>query len=82
MAAVATFWKKNPIRASSTTGSESQCADRQPDGVHAEVVAELVGEHAGELAPGQLGDGERRDDDEMPTAGERVELVGGSTRRM
>ena len=50
-------------------------ADRQGDGVHAEVVAELVGEHAGELVLGQLVDGERRDDDEVAAAGEGVDLV-------
>ena len=50
-------------------------ADRQADGVQAEVVAELVGEHAGELARGQLVEGERRDDDEVAAAGEGVELV-------
>ena len=50
-------------------------ADRQRHGVHAEVMAELVGENAGELVFGQLLDGERRDHHEMAAAGEGVDLV-------
>ena len=50
-------------------------ADRQGHRVHAEVVAELVGEHPGELVLGQLLDGERRDHDEVAATGEGVELV-------
>ena len=52
-------------------------ADGQGDGVRPEVMAELVGEHAAELVARQALDGVRRDDDEVPAAGEGVELVDG-----
>ena len=55
-------------------------AERQRDGVHAEVVAQLVGEHAGQLAAASGLDRERRDDDEVPATRERVELVDGRIR--
>ena len=51
-------------------------ADGQRDGVQTEVMAELVGEHAGQLAVGRTSIGEAGDDDEMTAAGERVDLVG------
>ena len=57
-------------------GQRQPVGDRQPDGVHAEVVAQLVGEHPGQLAAGQLGEGEGSDDHEMPAAREGVELLG------
>ena len=51
-------------------------ADGERHGVQPEVVAQLVGEHAGQLVAGQLVDRVAGDDDEVPAAGEGVEVVG------
>ena len=69
------------MRASTITGRLSHWLSGERHGVQPEVVAELVGEHAGELVAGQFVERVAGDDDEVAAAGERVEVVGRAARR-
>ena len=75
VAAVATFCSQNPMRASSTTGSDSQCPIVRPTVCRPRWWLSSWASTPASSRRRQLVEGERRDDDEVAAAGEGVELV-------
>jgi len=73
VAADATFCKKNPTRASRSAAQPLSECERHC--VQPQVVAQLMGEHAAQFVTRKCLDRIRGDHDEVPAAGERIQVV-------